>query len=297
MVAEVLKALDLHPGEDCVDGTLGDGGHSLAILAAIAPSGRLLGIDADRQAIERARQRLQGYGDRVLLVQGNFANLAAIVRSQGLPHVSGVLLDLGLSSWQLGAAGRGFSFRDEALDMRLGEGQTLTAGEVVNTYSIEDLTRLIATYGEEPQARRIAQALVQGRPFTTAAEVAGAIERVSPRRGQRIHPATRTLQALRMYINQDLENLAAALRQAVELLQGGGRLVTIAYHSLEDRMIKVFMQEEARDCLCPPSQPVCTCGHKATVRILRRKVVKPSEEEVRRNPRVRSARLRACMAR
>ena len=200
-----------------MDGTLGDGGHSMAILEAIAPAGRLLGIDADGEALERARQRLQPFADRVVLVNDNFANLGEIVRAHGFAPVDGVLLDLGLSSWQLVEAHRGFSFRDDSpLDMRLGASQSLTASEVVNTYSQEELARIIAAYGEEPQARRIAQAIVRSRPILAARELAQAVESVVPRKGQRISPATRTFQAVRMLVNQDLENLESALGQAVQ---------------------------------------------------------------------------------
>lgn len=278
-----------------MDGTLGDAGHAVAMLEAIGPGGRLLGLDADGQALERARDRLQPYAGRAVLVNDNFANLGKLVRAQGLTPVSGVLLDLGLSSWQLDAARRGFSFRDAApLDMRLGEGQALTGAEVVNTYSQEDLADIIFRYGEEPHSRRIAQAIVRNRPVSTALELAQAIERAAPRHGQRVHPATRTFQAIRIYVNRDLENLQAALEGAVGVLKKGGRLVVIAYHSLEDGVVKEFMRREARDCICPPEQIQCVCGHKAAIRILTKKVVKPSAEEIGRNPRVRSARLRAC---
>ncbi len=297
MLQETLAYLDLHPGARCVDGTLGDGGHSLAMLEAIGPSGRLMGVDADEQALARAGRRLQGYGEQVALVQGNFANLGEVVRTKGLAPVDGVLLDLGLSSYQLEEARRGFSFRDEApLDMRLGQVQELTAADVVNTYSEMDLVRIIAAYGEEPQARRIARAIVRRRPIETAAELAAVVESVSPRRGQRIHPATRTFQAIRLEVNGDLENLKAALEGAVGVLRSGGRLVVLAYHSLEDSVVKEFMRREARDCICPPEQAQCVCGHRARVRILTKKVVKPSTQEIARNPRARSARLRACAA-
>jgi 16S rRNA (cytosine1402-N4)-methyltransferase len=223
--------------------------------------------------------------------------MATVVRARGFAPVSGVLLDLGLSSWQLAEARRGFSFSDQApLDMRLGASQPLTAAEVVNTYSQEELTHILLTYGEEPQARRIAQAILRRRPIGTALELAQTVEGVVPRRGQRISPATRTFLALRTWVNRDLENLKAALPGAIGMLKRGGRLVVIAYNSLEDAQVKGFMRREARDCICPPEQIPCVCGHRATVKILTRKVVKPSVEEVARNPRVRSARLRACAA-
>ncbi|MBI4312342.1 MAG: 16S rRNA (cytosine(1402)-N(4))-methyltransferase RsmH [Chloroflexi bacterium] len=295
LLQEVVQFLDLRPGGRWVDGTLGDGGHALAILEGSAPDGRLMGLDADGAALERARQRLQPYAGRMLLVNSNFARIAEAVRAEGLAPVDGIILDLGLSSWQLDVAARGFSFRDDApLDMRLSASQEVTAAEVANTYGQEDLARIIATYGQEPQARRIAQAIVRRRPIATALELARIVESVSPRRGQRVHPATRTFQALRISVNGDMENLAGALEGAAGVLRQGGRLVVIAYHSLEDTVVKEFMRRESRDCICPPERPQCICGHKARVRVLTKKVVKPSPEEVARNPRVRSARLRAC---
>lgn len=289
--------LAVGPGSRCVDATLGDGGHAAAILEATAPNGKLLGIDADPQALERAGKRLSAFGDRVILVNDNFANLEAIVERHSFRPVLAVLMDLGLSSWQLEAGGRGFSFlEDVGLDMRLSPSQPVTASDVVNTYSLEELQRIISTYGEEHQARRIAAAIVRQRPIATALQLAQAIEAAVPRRGQRIHPATRTFQAIRVVVNRELETLESALGQAVRVLEQGGRLVVIAYHSLDDRLIKTFLRRESRDCICPTGQPTCTCGHRASVRLLTKKVVKPSAAEVRENPRVRSARLRACVA-
>ncbi len=289
--------LAVGPGSRCVDATLGDGSHAKAILEATAPNGKLLGIDADPKALERARKRLSAFGDRVILVNDNFANLESIVARHSFRPVLAVLMDLGLSSWQLDAAGRGFSFReDAALDMRLNSGQPVTASDVVNTYSAAELERIISTYGEESQARRIAAAIVRQRPIATALQLAQAIEAAVPRRGQRIHPATRTFQAIRVFVNRELETLESGLEQAVRVLERGGRLVVIAYHSLDDRLIKTFLRRESRDCICPAGQPVCTCEHRARIRLLTKKVVKPSAAEVRDNPRVRSARLRACVA-
>jgi len=297
MVREVMDFLELPAGGRCVDGTLGDGGHTLAMLEAVGPQGYVLGLDADGEAIGRARQRLQDYGQRVALVQTNFADMAEAVKAQGFAQVDGVLLDLGLSSYQLDTARRGFSFRDEAaLDMRLGADQELTAADVVNTYAEADLVRILFRYGEEPQARRIARAIVQRRPIGTAMELAALVESVAPRRGQRMHPATRTFQAIRMETNGDIQNLEQGLEGALDVLRPGGRLVVLAYHSLEDAAVKEFMRRESRDCICPPEQALCICGHKARLRILTKKVVRPSAEEVAKNPRARSAKLRACVA-
>ena len=261
------------------------------------PDGRLLGIDADAQALDRTRQRLQPFANRVTFANDNFEHIGRIAEQHGFHPVLGVLMDLGLSSWQLDTAGRGFSFRDDVpADMRLSADQPLTAADVVNTYSQDELARVIATYGEEPQARRIAQAIVRHRPIGTALQLAQAVESAVPRRGRRTHPATRTFLAIRIVVNRELDVLESALRQAVRLLAGGGRLAVIAYHSLEDRVVKTFMRTESSDCICPPGLPMCACDHKASVRVLTKRVVKPSSEEVRNNPRVRSAKLRACVA-
>ncbi|MBI4200710.1 MAG: 16S rRNA (cytosine(1402)-N(4))-methyltransferase RsmH [Chloroflexi bacterium] len=292
-----MGVLALSPGERCIDATVGDGGHAFAILEASSPGGRLLVIDADPQALERAERRLEQFASRVTLVNDNFANLESIVQRHHFHPVSCVLMDLGLASWQLDAGGRGFSFsEDSPLDMRLSPTQTLTGAHVVNTYPVEELARVIATYGEEPRARRIARSIVYHRPIRTAFELAKAVEAATPRQGRRIHPATRTFQAVRILVNQELENLESALAQAVRVLAQGGRLAVIAYHSLEDRLVKTFMARESRDCLCPPGLPQCVCSHRATLRTLTKKVVRPSREEIMANPRVRSARLRACVS-
>jgi len=294
---EVLEVLALTPGQRCIDATLGDGGHALAMLEATSPNGLLLGIDADPEALERARHRLQPYADRVTLVNDNFANLEEIARRHSFHPVLAILMDLGLSSWQLDAAERGFSFRDDApLDMRWSPQQPVTAADIVNTLPVGEMEQLIAKYGEEPRARVIARSIARHRPIRTALDLAKAVEEVVPRHGQRIHPATRTFQAVRIAVNRELENLEAALEQAVRTLAAGGRLAVIAYHSLEDGIVKAFMRREARDCICPPEQLQCICGHKATVRILTKKVIRPSVAEIRENPRVRSARLRGCAA-
>ena len=293
LIEEVKDLLALIPGDRWIDATVGDGGHAATLLEATAPNGEMLGIDADPESLKRARGRLQPFGSRVNLVNDNFANLAHIVQQHKFHPITAILLDLGLSSYQLDQASRGFSFRDASLDMRLDPNQQLTASDIVNTYSEEELRRVIATYGEEPQARRITRAIVRHRPIHTAQELAQVIESTVPRRGRRIHPATRTFQAIRMRVNDDLGNLESFLEQAVRALSQGGRLAVIAYHSLEDRIVKLFLRQESRDCICPPERPECICGHRATLRILTKKVIKPTADEIQRNPRVRSARLRA----
>ncbi|MFB3053439.1 MAG: 16S rRNA (cytosine(1402)-N(4))-methyltransferase RsmH [Dehalococcoidia bacterium] len=295
MVAEVLRSLSVQPGGRFVDCTVGGGGHSLAILEAAAPGGLLLGIDADADALEIARARLQPHTDSVLLSQANFRDLAAVCRKANFIPVHGVLFDLGVSSYQLSAEGRGFSFQVEApLDMRFGESQTVTADEIVNTYSERDLADLIWRYGEEPASRRIARAIAGARPLATTSELAAVISRAAGGARRRIHPATRTFQAIRIAVNDELNALTSALGQAVDVLGRGGRLVVIAFQSLEDRIVKQFMRRESRDCICPPEAPACTCGHRARLRLVTKGAARPSQEEVAVNRRSRSARLRAA---
>ncbi len=295
LLQEVLHYLQPRPGGTYIDATVGGGGHAEAILQASAPDGRLLGLDADPAALGRSHRRLHRFEHRVVLVHANFDQLQLIAEREGFVPADGVLMDLGVSSDQLEAADRGFSFlKPGPLDMRMDPSLPLTAADLVNTLSEEELAQLIRTYGEEPRARRIARAIVQARPIHTTTELAEVIARAVPRRpGQRLHPATRTFQALRIVVNDELGALERALPQALDVLRPGGRLVVIAFHSLEDRIVKQFFRQEARDCICPPRQPVCTCGHKARVRILTRKPVVPSEAEIQANPRSRSAKLRA----
>ncbi len=297
LLRETLDALSIGPGDRCIDATVGDGGHTMSLLEATGPNGQLLGIDADPKALERARERLHPFAGRLTLVNDNFANLENIVARNRFYPVLAILMDLGLSSWQLEDGGRGFSFREEVpLDMRLSPTQPINASDLVNAFTTEDLAKMIATYGEEPQARRIARSIVYHRPIQTALELAQAIEAAVPRRGRRLHPATRAFLAIRIVVNKELENLESALSQALRVLTKGGRLAVIAYHSLEDRIVKTFMRREAKDCICPPEQPQCICGHRATLTILNRKVIKPGQDEIRDNPRARSARLRVCSA-
>ncbi len=285
----------MRPGGRFIDGTVGTGGHAEAILQGSSPGGRLLGIDADPSALDIARRRLAPYGPAVTLVNDNFSHLEDICRAQGFHPVDGVLLDLGLSSLQLDDAERGFSFRlDSPLDMRFGPGQAVTAADVLNTYAEEDIAAILRDYGEERHSRLIARRIVAMRPIRTTRELASAIEHLPGMIPGRIHPATRTFQALRIAVNRELDNLHEALAQAVRVLAVGGRLVVISYHSLEDRIVKHFMREESRGCVCPPEVPVCSCSHTPTLKLVNRKPVTPSEAEVAENPRSRSARLRAA---
>lgn len=294
LLQEVMDLLAPQPGGRYVDATGGGGGHSLALLERSAPDGRVLTLDADAVAVERLRRVLAPFGERSTVVHANFRQLATVARCAGFDAVDGVLLDLGLSSDQLADSSRGFSFAAEGpLDMRFDRDQALTAADLVNGLSEAELADLIYTLGEDRLARRIARAVVAARPIRSAGHLADVIAQAVGRR-ERIHPATRTFQALRMAVNDELGALTEALPQAVDLLRPGGRLAVIAFHSLEDRTVKQFMQREARDCLCPPSVPMCTCGHRATLRLVTRKPVQPGDQEVQRNPRSRSAKLRVA---
>jgi 16S rRNA (cytosine1402-N4)-methyltransferase len=295
MLEETTEALAVQPGGRYVDCTVGGGGHAREILERSYPGGQLLGIDADPGAINAARKSLESHRDSVLLVNDNFVNLQATCIRYDFFPVHGILFDLGLSSMQLNGGGRGFSFQHDApLDMRFNPGQDVTAADIVNTSSEAELTRIIRTYGEESQSRQIARHIMRERPVTSTLHLARIVEKAVSRKEGKIHPATKTFQALRIAVNLELENLEIALKQAIELLGFEGRLVVISYHSLEDRIVKRFMQREARKCICPPSTPVCVCGHKPRLKLIHRHVVTPPEEEIKANPRSRSARLRAA---
>ena len=295
LLDEALRYLAVQPGGRYVDATLGAGGHSRAIMHASSPGGLLLALDADPHAIQFARDTLSEYTDSVQMVNANFRDLRSVAEQLNFVPVHGVIFDLGISSMQLAQAERGFSFQTEApLDMRFSATQSVSAADIVNQYEESELANVIWEYGEERYSRRIARAIVQARPLSTTTQLANIVSRVSPDKHSRIHPATRTFQALRIAVNDELASLTSALEQARDILGAGGRLVVISFHSLEDRIVKQFMQRESRDCICPPEQPTCTCGHVATMRILTKRPVGPSEEEQARNPRSRSARLRAA---
>ena len=298
LLSAALTFLAPRDGGRYIDATFGGGGHSRAILEASAPSGQVLAIDADQAAVARARTLAERYPGRLLPCHGNFRDLARLAQSYGFVPVDGILFDLGLSSDQLADPARGFSFQLAGpLDMRFDPTSGEPAAVIVNTWSAEELAELFWQYGEEPRAWAIAQTIVAERarqPIETTTQLAALVARVAGSRRERIHPATRVFQALRIAVNQELEALAAGLAQAVELLRPGGRLVVIAFHSLEDRLVKQFFRREAAACLCPPGTPVCTCGHRPRLRLLTPRPVRPSAEEIARNPRSRSARLRAA---
>jgi 16S rRNA (cytosine1402-N4)-methyltransferase len=295
LLSETIEALAVGPGGRYIDCTLGGGGHAAGILDHSSPGGQLLGIDADPKAIKVARTRLLAYGSSVRIVDENFVNLEAICIKNDFLPVHGILFDLGLSSLQLNGNGRGFSFgHDAPLDMRFSPGQQLTASDIVNTYSEVELAHLVKTYGEESYSRQIARWIFKERPIRTTLELAQVIERAVGGRKGKLHPATRTFQALRIAVNHELEYLEAALKQVVSLLGFEGRLVVISYHSLEDRIVKRFMQRESRDCICPPGTPSCICQHTARLRLVTRRVITPSAAEVKNNSRSRSAKLRVA---
>ena len=294
LLSETLKALAVQPGGRYIDCTLGGAGHAAAILEHASPGGQLLGIDADPTTIAAARERLASFQDAVLLVNDNFANLQSICIKYDFFPVHGIIFDLGLSSIQLEDGGRGFSFQhDDPLDMRFSPDQKTTAADIVNTSPEERLANIIFTYGEEIHSRRIAREIIRQRPIETTRQLAQLVEKAIGRKGK-IHPATKTFQALRIAVNHELEHLEYALKQAVELLGYEGRLVVISYHSLEDRIVKQFLQRESRGCICPPETPVCICGHTPSLRLINKKVITPSLTEIGANPRSRSAKLRAA---
>ena len=299
---EVIEMLAPAPGSLHIDATLGGGGHTERILEAANPDGRLLGLDADPAAIARVQARLGPvYGDRLILRQANFRELAEVAPAAGFGAVDGALFDLGLSSFQLADRERGFGFRTGGpLDMRFDTSRGVPASELLASLDTAELTALFRRYGEEPKAPRIARAIVDARrvaPIATAEELAALVERVlppNPRQPRRTHPATRVFQALRIAVNEELDALQAGLASALDLLRPGGRLVVLSYHSLEDRIVKRFFQAERRGCICPPELPVCVCGRNPRLRLVTSPSLTPTDAEIAINPRARSARLRAA---
>jgi len=295
MTPEIMQALNVQPGGRYIDGTLGEGGHSKEILRAADPGGQVLGLDADAEAISVATGRLAEHGDAFLAINTNFRDIRATALRYEFVPVHGVLLDLGVSSLQLDRESRGFSFRrSDPLDMRFSFDQQITAADIINGYAESELADIIFHLGEDRAARRIAREIVRSRPINTSLELAEIIEKVNPRRGKRTNPATRTFQAIRIAVNDELSALETALEQAVSLLGQGGRLTVISYHSLEDRIVKNFIRKQASDCICPPGTPVCRCEHLATLKIITRRPLIPADSEIESNPRARSAKLRVA---
>ena len=303
LVDEVLASLAVGAGSSVADCTVGGGGHAERLLEATSPDGRLLGLDADRAAIAEAERVLARFGDRVVLRHANFESIYDTATDAGFVPLDGVLFDLGLSSYQLADPERGFSFAADAPpDMRFDETSGVSALELIERSSERELAGILATFGEERRAGRIAKAIVAARAegrIVTAADLAAVVAAASPSRpggadSGRIHPATRTFQALRIAVNREVEVLSAGLAGALAALRPGGRMAVISYHSLEDRIVKRFVARESRDCIEEPMPPVCTCGHRAQLRAVIKGVLTPGPEEVRRNRRARSAKLRVA---
>ena len=296
---EVLALLDVKPGAVVLDGTLGAGGHSNLILQASSPDGLLIGLDRDQDALKKAGEVLAGYGDRAILRHANFSEAPQVLNELGIDGLDGMLLDLGVSSYQLDEVERGFSFRNDApLDMRMNRQAGITAAEVVNEESVEELTLIFKKYGEERWSKRIARKIERVRenePISTTLQLATLIQETVPG-GMipgRLHPATRVFQALRIRVNDELEHVAQGVEQGIDLLKSGGILAVISFHSLEDRIVKNIFKHRANPCTCPPRLPMCACGKIADVEVLTRRGVRATQEEVDENPRSRSAILRA----
>ena len=290
---EIIHALQPKRGGRYVDGTLGAGGHARGILEACSPDGHLLGLDVDPQALALARETLAPYDGRTHLVQASYTTITKQLVALQWNSVDGIVLDLGASSMQFDNAERGFSFmQDGPLDMRFGPQVFQSAEDIVNTFDEKDLADLIFRYGEDRDSRKIAKAIVMSRPLHTTRELVAVIEKASPRRGDRVHPATQTFQALRIAVNGELESVESVLPQAVAALRSGGRCAIISFHSLEDRIVKDFFREQSKDIVNPPYERIYEVERKAVVKLINRKPIVPSEEEIKENPRARSAKLR-----
>jgi 16S rRNA (cytosine1402-N4)-methyltransferase len=294
LLREVIDLLAPRPDGLYIDATAGGGGHSEALLRHSTPNGKVLSLDADPIAVGRVNSRLAPFGDRSITIAINFRRLVEAAQMVGFVAVDGILFDLGISSDQLADTDRGFALQvDGSLDMRFDPLLPLRASDLLNNMTEANLANLIHRYGEERHSRRIARSIVAARPIHSSRQLAEVIADAIGKR-EKIHPATRAFQALRIAVNDELGALAEALPQAVALLRPGGRLAVISFHSLEDRLTKQFMVREATDCLCPPTFPVCVCEHQATLRVITRKPIQPSHDEIASNPRSRSAKLRVA---
>jgi 16S rRNA (cytosine1402-N4)-methyltransferase len=302
LLEKSLSLLELRSNSLIVDATIGGGGHSAAILERTAPDGRLIGLDRDPQALEEAGLRLAAYGDRVQLVRASFRHLREVLARAGVSLVDGILLDLGVSSPQLDDPQRGFRFAadtadDTALDMRMDPDAPISAAELLSSASAEELASWFREYADLPGARRLARAIVAAReraPLRTTRDLLNVIEAARTGRGRRHHPATLAFQALRIAVNDEIRSLEEGLDAAIDSLCPGGRLAVIAYHSVEDRVVKNRFRDAQRGCTCPPRMPVCICGGRVRLRIVTKRPISPDEDELRENPRSRSARLRAA---
>lgn len=290
---EIINALAPYSGGQYIDGTLGAGGHAWGILNSSSPNGKLLGIDLDPQALVFAHQRLSIFRDRAFIRQGSYIQMTTFVQDLGWNFVDGIILDLGVSSIQIDTQERGFSFLyDAPLDMRFNNDSPITAADIVNSYSENELANIIWKYGEEKLSRKIAKLICENRPIKTTLELADLIKRAYPKKHHMIHPATRSFQAIRIEVNGELQAIETVIPQAINILKPGGVLAIISFHSLEDRIVKTIFRQESKDCICPPETPICTCNHKATIKEVNRKPIEASQEEIAENPRSRSAKLR-----
>ena len=300
MVNEVIEYLNCQPKGIYVDGTIGSGGHSLEILKCSSPDGRLIGIDWDIEALAAARDRLNDFQDRAKIVYGNFKAIGNILKNLGVHLANGILLDLGISSAQLGSRARGFSFKLEGpIDMRMDRSSEFKAFDLLNSLSIPELEAILLKYGEERFARRIARFIAdhrKTRPIITTTQLADIVSTAIPSRfhPKKIHPATKTFQAIRIAVNDELTNLEIAIQESIDLLKQGGRLCVISFHSLEDRIVKQSFRSLAKTCTCPPGMPECNCQKESMIKVLTKRPVLPAEEEIRRNPRSRTAKLRVA---
>ena len=295
MQDEILKYFESCDNGLIIDGTLGLGGHSEALLASY-PRMNILGLDLDENALIFSGNKLNKYGDRVKILKDNFSNILPIMDSiERSELASGLLLDLGVSSYQLDTPERGFSFRfDAPLDMRFNSDQEIKASDVINEYSERELADLIYKYGEEPRSRKIAKAIIDRRPILTTMELADLIKKIIGAKNYKIHPATKTFQALRIEVNKELNNLYSALSDSLKIIKDKGRIIVISYHSLEDRIVKSFFKNESKKCICPVEVLICECHHSPMLKVITKRVHKPSVSEINANPRSRSAKMRVA---
>jgi 16S rRNA (cytosine1402-N4)-methyltransferase len=300
LLEQCIENLNIRPDGIYVDGTLGGAGHSRHICEKLSPEGTLIGIDRDRDALDAAEERLAEYNCRKIFVQSNYSDIKEVLAETGIAGIDGALLDLGVSSFQLDNVQRGFSYmQDSPLDMRMNQDDRITAYDVVNTYSSAELTKIISEYGEERWAKRIASFIVEARknrPIESTAGLVDVIKAAIPAKARRNgpHPAKRTFQAIRIEVNDELGQLADAVDEFFDVLNSGGRLCIISFHSLEDRIVKEAFNKRANPCTCPPEFPICVCGKVADIKKITGKPIIPDEKELEENPRSRSAKLRVC---
>lgn len=298
LLYETVDSLNIKPDGVYVDGTLGGGGHAWEVCRRLGEQGRFIGIDQDADAIRAATERLREYGDKVTIVRSNYEHIAEVLKNLGISQVDGIYLDLGVSSYQLDTAERGFTYREDApLDMRMDQRNTQTAADIVNTYSEAELYRMIRDYGEDKFAKNIAKHMVrvrQEKPFETTGELIEAIKAAIPMKVRAVggHPAKKTFQAIRIELNHELDVLERSIDTMIDLLKPGGRLSIITFHSLEDRIVKVRFRENENPCICPPGFPVCVCGKVSKGKVITRKPIVPSDEEIEENKRAKSSKLR-----